>query len=269
MADIPVILGPSDRAIVSVKPGVPVPPPTPPPPPSPPPISGVPTPDSALGKVFRWLGKDGFSPWKILTYPDSHIGGSGQFMTVFTRYSNGAQQVTMHPDGYMVINCNKKSSGLWDGALVGTSQANNGLTVGFGITRAWLRFNPGPGTWQCFWLYDTTGWSADEIDFPEMLENMHPTYHVLGTGGGGGSYSLPADIATKFHEFSIERRASFIEFKIDGIKVGRIDKAQSTKKLAILMDAKVGFAWMGSTGQITPSTPNPNWLHVAAVTHDA
>ena len=45
----------------------------------------------------------------------------------------------------------------------------NGPTFGYGVYRYWLRFNIAPQTWQAAWLYDTTSWSATEIDFPEML----------------------------------------------------------------------------------------------------
>lgn len=237
-------------------------------PPPPPPPTGKPW--DQYGATFKKDFSDGtLAPFKVLDYPDDHIGGSGQFMTVFNRFRHAATHTLVH-DGYLEMWAKRQGSGnLWDSDLIGTSQANNGPTFGLGITRYWARFNPGPGTWQCCWLYDTTSWSADEIDWPEMLENMSPTAHVIGTGAGAKyGIPLPADIATNFHEFSVERRASFIAFGIDGKEVARFTKPQSLRKLAILLDAKVGFGWTGSTGQITSNTPNPTFLHIAAVTVD-
>lgn len=231
--------------------------------------SGLPIIPASYGTVFRKVFTDGtLGPFKILTYPDDHIGGSGQYMTVFTRFRT-APSASLH-DGYLDLRATRQSSGsLWDGTLVGTSQDNSGPTFGYGVYRFWLSFNVGPGTWQSAWLYDTTTWSATEIDFPEMLENLNLTYHVLGQGAGSKyGLSQPADLATTFHEFKVERRATFVAFSIDGVEVGRITASMPSTKLAILLDSKVGFGWMGATGQITALTPNPTFLHVAAVTVD-
>lgn len=246
-------------------------PPVTPPPVVPPPVTGIPSPPAGTGTLLRWEGKNGtLAPFKVLTYPDDHIGGSGQYMTQFCRYRNHV--TPSHPlvhDGFMDLWAVRRPDGLWDADLVGTSQAGNGPTYGYGIYRFWARFNPGPGTWQCCWLYDTTTWTADEIDWPEMLENLRQVAHVLGTGAGSAaSGSPPADIASTFHEYKIERRASFTAFSIDGVEKGRVTSTQSTKKLAVLLDSKVGFGWMGSTGQITSATPSPTFLQVAAVTID-
>lgn len=236
----------------------------------PPPGPGLPTIPAEYGTLLRKVFADEptLTPFRVLTYPDDHIGGTGQYMTTYNRFSNGASQASIH-DGYLDLRCSRRSSdNLWDAVLVGTSQDNSGPTFGYGITRVWARFNIGPGTWQTSWQYDTTTWSSDEIDFPEMLENLSLTCHVIGTGAGG-KYGLPkpSDIATAFHEFKTERRAGFTAFSIDGVEVARVTATQSTKKLALLLDSKVGFGWIAG-GQITSSTPNPTFLHVAAVTVD-
>jgi beta-glucanase (GH16 family) len=207
-------------------------------------------------------------PFKVLTYPDAHIGGSGQFMTVYDRFSNGARQVTVH-NGYMDLRATPRSDGLWDAVLVGTSQDGNGPTFGYGTFRYWLSFNIAPQTWQAAWLYDTTSWSATEIDFPEVLENQSLTAHVLG-GGAGGRYGLPkpADLATVFHEFKVERRANFVAYSIDGVEVARITGTMPATKLAVLLDSKVGWPWLGAAGAPSIGTPDPTYLRVAAVTVD-
>jgi hypothetical protein len=132
-----------------------------------------------------------------------------------------------------------------------------------------LSFNIGPQTWQAAWLYDTTTWGATEIDFPEMLENLSLSAHVLGSGAGG-KYGLPkpANLATVFHEFKVERRASFVAFSLDGVEVARINGSMPANKLAILLDSKVGFPWMGAPGTPSGSTPDVTYLHIAAVTVD-
>lgn len=249
------------------------PPPPPPtaaaPPPPPPPPAGLPAINPAYGTVFRKVFTDGtMGPFRVLTYPDDHIGGAGQFMTVFNRYSNGARQTSVH-NGYLDLRATRRADGLWDAALVGTSQGGNGPTFGYGVYRYWLSFNVGPQTWQAAWLYDTTSWSATEIDFPEMLENQSLTAHVLGQGAGA-TYGLPrpANLATVFHEFKVERRATFIAFSIDGVEVTRLFGAMPASKLAILLDSKVGFPWQGAAGVPGGSTPAVTYLHVAAITVD-
>lgn len=228
--------------------------------------AGLPTIDPSYGTLFRKVFTDGkLGPFRVLTYPDDHIGGSGQDMTVFNRYSNGAAQLSVH-GGYLDLRCTRRSDGLWDAVLVGTSQGGNGPTFGYGVYRFWLRFNAAPATWQAAWLYDTTSWSATEIDFPEMLENGSLTAHVLGQGAGA-KYGIahPGSIGSIFHEYTVERRASFVAFSIDGREVARVNGSMPSSKLAILLDSKVGFPWAaGPSG----STPGTVYLHVAAVTVD-
>jgi hypothetical protein len=239
------------------------------PPPPPPPPAGLPVINPAYGTVFRKVFTDGtLAPFRVLTYPDDHIGGAGQYMTVFNRFSNGGRQVSVH-NGYLDLRATQRSDGLWDAAFVGTSQAGNGPTFGYGVYRFWLSFNIGPQTWQAAWLYDTTTWGATEIDFPEMLENLSLSAHVLGSGAGG-KYGLPkpANLATVFHEFKVERRATFVAFSLDGVEVARINGSMPANKLAILLDSKVGFPWMGAIGTPSGSTPDLTYLHVAAVTVD-
>lgn len=235
---------------------------------TPTPVTGLPTIPAQYGSLLRWVGTSGaLAPFRVLTYPDDHIGQPGQFMTVFNRF-RGHAAPTVH-DGYLDLRSVRQASGPWFSDLVGTSQDGNGPTFGYGVYRFWLSWNLGPGVWQASWLYDTTTWTADEIDWTEMLENQQLAAHVLGTGAGS-KYGLPipADIATAFHMFTIERRAGFTAFSIDGVEVARVTSAQSTRNLAILLDSKVGFPWMGSTGQITAATPAIVYLHVAAVTVD-
>jgi len=242
--------------------------PTAAPPPPAAPTAGLPRIDPAYGTAFRKVFTDGtFGPFRVLTYPDDHIGGGGQFMTVYNRFSNGARQASVH-DGYLDLRATRRSDGLWDAVMVGTSQGGNGPTFGYGVFRYWLRFNVGPATWQCAWLYDTTSWSATEIDFPEMLENLSLTAHVLGQGSGG-KYGIPkpSSLATVFHEFKVERRASFVAFSIDGVEVARVNGSMPSSKLAILLDSKVGFPWT-SNGAPSGDTPDVTYLHVAAVTVD-
>lgn len=236
--------------------------------PPPKPAAGLPTIDPSYGTIFRKVFTDGtFGPFRVLTYPDDHIGGSGQFMTVYNRFSNGARQASVH-DGYLDLRATPRGDGLWDAALVGTSQGGNGPTFGYGVYRFWLRFNAAPATWQSAWLYDTTSWSATEIDFPEMLENMSLTAHVLGQGAGA-AYGLPrpSNLASVFHEFKVERRATFVAFSIDGAEVARVNGSMPNTRLAILLDSKVGFGWTADGGP-SGSTPELTYLHVAAVTVD-
>lgn len=218
-----------------------------------------------MRKVFT----DGtMAPFQVLTYPDAHIGGSGQFMTVYNRFSNGAQQATVH-DGYLDLRATPRGDGLWNAALVGTSQGGNGPTFSYGIFRYWARLNVAPQTWQAAWLYDTTTWSATEIDFPEMLENQNLVANVLGQGAGGafGVYR-PADLASVFHEFKVERRPTFVAFSIDGVEVARVNGSMPATNIAILLDSKVGHPWMGAAGAPSGSTPNPTYLQIAAITVD-
>ena len=232
------------------------------------PTAGLPTIDPAYGTLFRKVFTDGtFGPFRVLTYPDDHIGGGGQYMTVYNRFSNGARQASVH-DGYLDLRATPRGDGLWDAALVGTSQGGNGPTFGYGVYRFWLRFNAAPATWQCAWLYDTTSWSATEIDFPEMLENQSLTAHVLGQGAGA-KYGIgkPSHLASVFHEYTVERRATFVAFSIDGVEVARVNGSMPSSKLAILLDSKVGFGWTAS-GAPSGSTPDLTYLHVAAVTVD-
>ena len=232
------------------------------------PTAGLPKIDASYGTLFRKVFTDGtLGPFKVLTYPDDHIGGSGQYMTVYNRFSNGARQTSVH-DGYLDLRATRRSDGLWNAALVGTSQGGNGRTFGYGVYRFWLRFNAAPATWQCAWLYDTTSWSATEIDFPEMLENLSLTAHVLGQGAGA-KYGIakPSHIGSIFHEYKIERRASFVAFSIDGVEVARVKGSMPSGKLAILLDSKVGFGWTAS-GAPSDLTPDVTYLQVAAVTVD-
>jgi hypothetical protein len=233
------------------------------------PTAGLPTIDPSYGTVFRKVFTDGtFGSFKVLTYPDDHIGGSGQFMTVYNRFSDGRRQVSVH-DGYLDLRATPRGDGLWDGVLMGTSQDGNGPTFGYGVFRFWLRFNVAPATWQSAWLYDTTSWSATEIDFPEMLENLSMAAHVLGQGAGS-KYGIarPSNLASVFHEFTVERRATFVAFSVDGVEVARVKGSMPSSKLAILLDSKVGFPWMGAAGAPGGSTPGDVYLHVAAVTVD-
>lgn len=234
--------------------------------------SGLPTIDPGYGATLRKIFTDGtLTPFKVRTYPDAHIGGSGQHMTVYNRFSNGANQVSVH-DGYADLRCTRQPSGsLWNAVLLATSQDGVGSTYGYGVYRFWLRFNIAPATWQSAWLYDTTTWTALEIDFPEMLENLSLTAHVLGSGlSTTGIYGMPkpADLATVFHEFKIERRSTFVAFSIDGVERGRLTGTMPSRSLAIMLDSKVGFPWMGSAGAPSSQTPDPTFLHVAAVTVD-
>jgi hypothetical protein len=261
---------------------VPTAPPTPPPtprptpiptqapaPPPPPPPSGLPYINPSYGTLFRKVFTDGtFGPFKVLTYPDDHIGGAGQFMTVYNRFSNGAQQASVH-DGYLDLRATRRSDGLWNAAFVGTSFQGNGPTFGYGVYRFWLRFNIAPQTWQAAWLYDTTSWSATEIDFPEVLEGDSLTAHVLGSGAGGlYGFPRPATLASSFHEFTIERRPTYVAYSIDGVQVGRINGSMPASKLAILFDSKVGWPWAGAAGAPSASTPSDTYMQVAAVTVD-
>jgi Glycosyl hydrolases family 16 len=236
---------------------------------APPPPAGLPAINPAYGTVFRKVFTDGtLAPFKVLTYPDDHIGQPGQYMTVYNRFSNGAGQVSVH-NGYLDLRATPRADGLWNAALVGTSQSGNGPTFGYGVYRFWLSFNIGPSTWQGAWLYDTTTWSATEIDFPEMLENLSLTAHVLGSGAGG-QYGLPkpANLASVFHEFKVERRATFVAFSLDGVQVARVTGSMPATKLAILLQSTVGHPWMAAAGAPSASTPNPTYFRVAAITVD-
>ena len=71
-----------------------------------------------------------------------------------------------------------------------------------------------------------------------------------------------------FHEFKIERRATFIAFSMDGVQVARINGSMPANRLAILLDSKVGFPWAGTAGTPSGSTPDTTYLHIAAVTVD-
>jgi beta-glucanase (GH16 family) len=189
-------------------------------------------------------------------------------MTVYNRFSNGWQQTSVH-DGYLELRATPRGDGLWNAALVGTSQGGNGPTFSYGVFRYWLSFNVAPATWQAAWLYDTTSWSATEIDFPEMLENQSLTAAVHGSGAGA-AYGLPrpADLAAVFHEFKVERRPTFVAYSIDGVEVARVNGNMPANNLAILLDSKVGHPWMGAAGAPSGSTPNPTYLRIAAVTVD-
>lgn len=236
----------------------PTPSPTPTPIPTATPSPGVVPPQ--YGSLFRWTPSMGMSPWKILTYPDQHPGDN---MEVYNRFTPG--QASIH-DGFLDLKSTRRFDGLWSSTLVGTSQSGNGPTFGYGVFRYWLSFNVTSGGWQSAWLYDTTSWSVNEIDFPEMLENLNLTAHVFKPGASSvGKYGLPkpADLATKFHEFKVERRATFVAFSIDGVEVWRTTSAQPSTKLAILLDSKVGFPW----GFPPPTTAAP-YLHIAGVTVD-
>ena len=93
--------------------------------------------------------------------------------------------------------------------------------------------------------------------------------NVLGQGAGG-TYGLPkpANLASVFHEFKVERRAGFVAYFLDGVEVARVNGSMPASNLAILFDSKVGHPWMGAAGAPSGSTPQLTYLHVAAVTVD-
>lgn len=194
------------------------------------------------------------SPFKKLTYPDQHPGDN---MEVYNRFANGKPVVA---NGYLYLPATKRADGLWDATLVGTSQDGNGPTFGYGRFEFTMRANVGRATWQSGWLYDTTTWSSTEIDWPEMLESQRISAHVVGFGGWYGS--PPADWATVWHTFYIERRADHVSFGWDGTEKYRVNGAMPAKPLAILLDSKLGFPWAEGPDA---TTPNPTWLEVSRV----
>jgi len=244
----------------------PIPTPTQTPTPTPAPTAsqsptGLPVIPPQYGTLLRKVFSDGsLAPFKVLTYPDAH---PSDLMEAYNRFANGAQRASFH-DGYLDLTTAKRSDGLWDAVLLGTSQSGNGPTFGYGTYRTWLSFNPDPGCWQAGWLYDTTTWSSTEIDWPEMLERQQLAAHVIGQGAGS-KYGLPipSDIRTTFHEFRTERRSGFVAFLIDGTEVFRVTAAEPSTPLAVLFDDKIGFPW----GYPPPSDASCE-LRMAAVTVD-
>ncbi len=225
-------------------------------------LPGLPAIPANLGTKLRWVPAEtgnALAPFMVLTYPDEHIGQPGQNMTVFNRFTH-VRKPTVH-DGYLDLRATRRPDGLFDADLVGTDPI-----FGYGVFRFWLRMNIVVNSWQSAWLYDTLRWTATEIDFPEILESQSLTAHVLGAGAGS-KYGIakPADLATAFHLFRIERRASFVAYSIDGTEVARITGTMPADPLAILLDSKVGFPW---AERPTATTPEP-FLHVAGVTVDS
>ena len=159
----------------------------------PPPPSGLPVIPSGLGSKLRVVpAVDGMGPFGIFRYPDDHIGGSGQLMTVYTRYSNayngakaadGSDLVSVH-DGFIELRCVKRPDGLFDGAYIGSAGPKRGGSGTFTASptatiRWWLQFSKGQAVWPTAWLYDVLKWSANEIDWPEeyggkIHGNLHP-----------------------------------------------------------------------------------------------
>lgn len=231
------------------------------PPPPPPPTPGLPVIPAEYGRVFRKVFTDGtLAPFRVRTYPDDHPTDN---MAKYNRFANGGKQVFVH-DGYCDIRATRRPDGLWDACLLATSQGGDGQTFGYGVFRFWCRANPARGAWQSAWLYDTTKWTSTEIDWPEVLEGGALSAHVIGSGAGKWYGKPPADWATTWHEFRIERRTTFVAFAIDGTEVARVSGSMPSSPLAILLDSKLGFPWAEGPDATTPEV----YFHVAAVTVD-
>ena len=237
----------------------------------PPPPSGLPVIPSGLGSKLRVVpAVDGMGPFGIFRYPDDHIGGSGQLMTVYTRYSNayngvkaadGSDLVSVH-DGFIELRCVKRPDGLFDGAYIGSAGPKRGGSGTFTASptatiRWWLQFSKGQAVWPTAWLYDVLKWSANEIDWPEeyggkIHGNLHP-------GSAGISVALPSDCDTAWHEYRMDWTASGCTFYIDGTKVGTASGAVAGP-MALVADAKIGLDTPNS------STPSATFLRIAGVT---
>ena len=210
-------------------------------------------------------------PFGIFRYPDDHIGGSGQLMTVYTRYSNayngtkaadGSDLVSVY-DGFIELRCVKNGS-LWDGSFIGTAGPKKGGIGTFSVSppatiRWWLQFSKGQAVWPTAWLYDVLKWTSNEIDWPEeyggkIHGNLHP-------GSAGISVGLPSDCDTAWHEYRMDWTSTGCTFYIDSTKAGTASGAVAGP-MALVADAKIGLD--------TPdaSTPAASFLRIAAVTVD-
>lgn len=228
-----------------------------------PPPSGIPAIPAGTGTKLRKDFADGLlAPFRVLTYPDTHPTDN---MERYNRFANGAKNATVH-DGYLDLRATKRPDGLWDAAFVGTSQDGNGPTFGYGRYSFCSRANVGRGTWQTpGWLGDTTTWGANEIDWSEMLEGLQLSAHVIGQGAGSWYGAPPADWATKWHIFTIDRQPTYVAFLLDGVEKARITAAMPATPLAILADSKIGFPWAEGPDA---TTPDPTWAQIAWVTVD-
>lgn len=219
--------------------------------------TGIPPLPPLVAGEWRKDFADGLlAPFRVLTYPDQFPNDN---MEKYNRFAGAAP--TVH-DGYLDLRATRRADGLWNAMLVGTSQDGTGATFGYGRFEICARANVGRGTGQSGWLYDTTTWTSTEIDWPEMLESQQLSAHVIGAGAGKWYGAPPADWATAWHTFSIDRRPGYVAFGLDGIEKARVIGAMPATPLAILLDSKLGFPWAEGPDA---TTPNPTWLQVASV----
>jgi hypothetical protein len=251
---------------------------TPPIPPIPVPTPGVPVIPAGLGSKFRYVPAENgntLAPLQVATYPDDHIGGPGQHMTVFNRFRHARKPIVAN--GYLELLAKRngqtatspligdgKAYPLFDADLVATSVGGNGKTFAYGTFRYWLRFSIGTCHWPAGWLYDTTKWSATEIDAPEVLEGKDIILGVIGQGAGRKSIPMPADIETVFHEFTIVRSPGSVTLSVDGVLRATITGTMPADPLAILLDAKIGYTW----AENPDATTRDAFVHCAGITVD-
>ncbi len=193
----------------------------------------------------------------VNTYPDDHIGQPGQLWTVYTRYANGARQVTFH-DGYADLRATRRSDGLYDGVLLvtGTPGSSSFLpTFDFQYGRIEFAFQTGGGSgaWGTFWEAISTSWSAPELDWVELIGGRW-TANVHGSTSDGQKASVATDSA--WHVGAIDKQPTGTSFYLDGRLVGTGPAMSS--RMVLLADAKVGLAAPDAT------TGEP-YLHLAWV----
>lgn len=232
---------------------------------TPPPATAVPTagipalPVQVAGEWRKSFADGTLGDFRVLTFPDDHLGQPGQDWTVYNRFRH-TRQPTIH-DGYLDVRATKRPDGLWDADLLGTSQDGSGRTFGYGRYEFASRANVGRATWIGMWLGDTTTWSVVELDW-ETLEAQQLSAHVHGSGAGSWYGAPPADWTTAWHVFSIDRRSGYVAFGRDGVEKARMTGSMPATPLAIMLDAKIGFPWAEGPDA---TTPDPTWLQVAWV----
>ncbi|GAB3685486.1 hypothetical protein GCM10027589_54470 [Actinocorallia lasiicapitis] len=119
----------------------------------------------------------------------------------------------------------------------GRINSSTSFSTTYGRVEARIKVPAGAGLWPAFWMLGAdylTGrpWPATgEIDIMEILgrepnklySTLHaPAYH--GTGGHGGSLTIPGSYADDFHTFAVDWNSTSMKFTMDDRIVADVDR---------------------------------------------
>jgi hypothetical protein len=153
------------------------------------------------------------------------VSVGGGYATLSAQMRPGTKG-SMGPDG-----TTKCKFGVWDNAMIGTSEGSTPFLPKFGTVAARIRFQPGRGMHGGFWLQDASGTgNGIEIDAAEYFGNTSTDklttllQHPDGTGdvdtaGTKNIRSLPAGKTPSngWHVYSVDWTSSGYTFRVDGV----------------------------------------------------